>query len=517
METEKLKELEERKVRVDYLHFIFMIAVVTILVIAVIINRNPDTDAYFIINNGDYIFNNLRLPSINIWTIHSDFAIVIQQWICSVINYIAYRLGGFVGTVILAFILSIILNIVLYKYIATYTNNKKVHIIIQCIINLAISQYFTTRPYTVTMSIITFELICLNNFYSNEITTKSKRNIFIQLIIISLLLINYQSATWSLIFIMLLPYLAPWILNKKWRKQILSNHNVVIYRTIPFMLCTGFINPNGIKGITYLFDSYSAADTGNYISEMVPPNVVTLSGIVLITTIILFVVCCCKRETNKTFIYLSIGTIILAYMHGRNSWLLMFTLIQSIALILNDIEALKKQYKTWKLNYCIILCSYLLTLIIVIGVALGIASAGIDNHTIYRFKEATDYLDTLDKDDITLYTEFDNGQMFELFGYKAYIDARPELYMAKINGKEDIYTEYLDVKLGKIDIREFIDKYKFTHFAVMKNNNMDSYLNYSGKYELISENESYRLYEDINFNKDKGKWKSTEVLKDKMK
>ena len=92
-----LEEIESRKVRVDYLHYIFAIITTITLVTVVIYSRNPDTDAYFLIDNGKYILQNKTLPTINVWTIHKHFNIIIQQWICSLFNYIAYELGGWCG------------------------------------------------------------------------------------------------------------------------------------------------------------------------------------------------------------------------------------------------------------------------------------------------------------------------------------------------------------------------------------------------------------------------------------
>ena len=108
-----------------------------------------------------------------------------------------------------------------------------------------------------------------------------------------------------------------------------------------------------------------------------------------------------------------------------------------------------------------------------------------------------EYLDSLDKDNIILYTEFNNGAYFELAGYKVYIDARPELFMKKINNKEDIYTEYIDVVNGKTDVREFISKYNFTHLVTNNLSITGIYLKYSDDYRLIVENELYSLYEKI--------------------
>lgn len=488
----------DKKVKIEHVHYIFMSIITLIFVVSLIIARNPDTDAFFLINNGKYIFTNKKLPDINPWVIHDGFNIIIQQWICSLINYIAYSIGGFIGTSVLAFILAIICNISIYNFIKNFTDSKKILIIAMCISNLLLCQFYTTRPYPITIAIIVYELTLLYKFFTNDIDNKQKIKIRIKLCLISLLMINYQSASIVIVFIMILPFMTPWIFKKGWYKEIITEHTKTIYRTIPFMLCTTLINPNGIKSITYLFDSYGSATSNNMIQELMPPNVTIISGITLIIAIALFMFSIAKHKLDKNTIYLTLGTIILAYMHSRNSWLLIPSIIIMVINMAKEYIKSDELKKTYKTTAGIIICSYLLVLIPVISVAAGQLSAGLKNINNNTPKEMVEYLDSLDKDNIILYTEFNNGAYFELAGYKVYIDARPELFMKKINNKEDIYTEYIDVVNGKTDVREFISKYNFTHLVTNNLSITGIYLKYSDDYRLIVENELYSLYEKIN-------------------
>ena len=487
-----------KKVKIEHIHYIFMSIVTLIFVVSLIIARNPDTDAFFLINNGKYIFTNKKLPTINPWVIHDEFNVTIQQWICSLINYIAYSIGGFIGTVVLAFIFAIICNVAIYNFIKEFTNSKKILVIAMCISNLLLCQFYTTRPYPITITIVIYELTLLYKFFNNDIDKNTKIRLQIKLCLISLLMINYQSASIVIVFIMLLPFMTPWIFKKGWYKEIVTEHTKTIYRAISFMLCTTLINPNGIKSITYLFDSYGSATSNNMIQELMPPNVAIISGITLIIAIALFMFSIAKNKLDKNTIYLTLGTIILTYMHSRNSWLLIPSIIIMVINMAKEYIKSDELKKTYKTTAGIIICSYLLVLIPVISVAAGQLSAGLKNIDNNTPKEMVEYLDSLDKDNIILYTEFNNGAYFELAGYKVYIDARPELFMKKINNKEDIYTEYIDVVNGKTDVREFISKYNFTHLVTNNLSITGIYLKYSDDYRLIVENELYSLYEKIN-------------------
>ena len=96
-----------------------------------------------------------------------------------------------------------------------------------------------------------------------------------------------------------------------------------------------------------------------------------------------------------------------------------------------------------------------------------------------------------------LYTDFNTGAYFEFRGYKTYIDARPELYQKRINGKEDVYTEYINMLNQAIDTEDFLKKYNFTHLVVERPSILDTYLYYSNKYKLVIEDDTCRLYERL--------------------
>ena len=65
-----------------------------------LIYKNPDNDAYFLIENGRYIVENGKPATTAYWSFVGEFPTIIQQWLCSLLNYIAYSAGGFQGTVI---------------------------------------------------------------------------------------------------------------------------------------------------------------------------------------------------------------------------------------------------------------------------------------------------------------------------------------------------------------------------------------------------------------------------------
>ena len=83
-----------------------------------------------------------------------------------------------------------------------------------------------------------------------------------------------------------------------------------------------------------------------------------------------------------------------------------------------------------------------------------------------------------------IYTEYSDGSLFEYYGFKPYIDARAEVFIDKLNGKEDILEEYIKFNLDVEFREEFINKYDFDYYVVS-----------SGNFDLID----YLInYNDIN-------------------
>ena len=91
-----------------------------------------------------------------------------------------------------------------------------------------------------------------------------------------------------------------------------------------------------------------------------------------------------------------------------------------------------------------------------------------------------------------------NGGYLEWRGYKTYIDQRPELYCKEINGKADIYNEYLDVKNGRIDFQKFLDKYGFNYLIVLNyEDGFQTFLECSDGYEVVVEADQYKVFKKI--------------------
>ena len=99
--------------------------------------------------------------------------------------------------------------------------------------------------------------------------------------------------------------------------------------------------------------------------------------------------------------------------------------------------------------------------------------------------------------DVTLYTGYGTGGMAEFMGIPAYMDARSEVFAKRNNKKADVLKEYFDLQAGKLYYKEVLNKYKFTHLILSKNDILYIYLKHDKDYKAVFINESYTLYKRI--------------------
>ena len=98
-----------------------------------------------------------------------------------------------------------------------------------------------------------------------------------------------------------------------------------------------------------------------------------------------------------------------------------------------------------------------------------------------------------------IYTGYNAGAYIEYQGFKCYIDPRAEIFLKSINKKEDILLEYYDFQMGKIKVKDFIDKYKFDYIIVDDSSNiLNIYINEIEEYvQIYNKNDKLKLYKRI--------------------
>lgn len=473
-----------------------------VLAIRGIGNGFPDSDTFFIIETGRYIVENGEVPTINPFVIHEGFEIIVQQWLFDVLIYSIYNAGGWIGVFFYSMAILAVSSVIMYHFFGLYNQNKKLKIVLLSICIAVGSSFFVARPTSLSF-LMCISVVAVMEAYQR----KNVQWVLFLLPLISLATINIHAAMWPMLFVLMMPFIFPdslpnihefgvsrglaiyvkeWFVKWKW-----------VLLAMLGMVMAGFVNPNGLNGISYLILSYGTAN-GASITELQAPAMLSYFGVFVLGAFALLILYVYKhkRNTNIKNLCMAAGTLLMAMLHLRNVWFLFFGAVPLFFEMLDGAEFMQKgNRRTTAVSLIAKFYGVCLVVILAFGLC-GSISFDVEDDALSPTK-AVEYLDTLNKDDIVLYTGFNNGAYMELNGYKVYMDARPELFQKKINKKEDVCTEFLNVLSGNCDYPAFFEKYKFTHMIVEDGSVLSGFMRSYDGYKQVVVGEGYVLYERV--------------------
>ena len=450
-----------------------------------------DNDFWFLINTGKYIINS-GIPHIEPFTIHSNFSFVAQQWLTDIIFYLIYNKFNIYGMYIFIVILNIIVVFLLYKLsLLINKGNKKIAILTTIIIDVFYARLFlSTRPQVFDIILLLLELYLLELFIK-----RNNKKYLIGLPIISLLMINLHASVWPMIFVFLLPYYVGRINLKFTTKESYKLKPLIIVTIIMFLF--GFINPYGIDAMTYLFNSYGIDKIDESINEMAP---LTIKNGITIYILILFIIITCiinkNKKNNLRYTLLLLGTTLLSLQHLKGE---LFFLVSSVIIVnynLKDIFPEENKNSSTEINKKIkILLLTILCIITLISFKNKKYIKEADNY----YYEISEILKENKAESSVIYTGYNAGAYIEYQGFKCYIDPRAEVFLKSNNKKEDIFVEYYEFQNGKINIKKFIDKYKFDYIIIDNYENiLHTYIDEIEEYtQIYNKNDELKLYKRI--------------------
>lgn len=474
-----------------YQYILILLGLLTII----LLNNNPtfDNDFWFTINQGRYIANH-GFPHTVLFTIYDNLDFVYQSWGTGFIFYEIYNLFGNYG--ILSFILIIDFLIAFFHYkLCMKISSKFVLSILLTIVFMSIMNAFfiVTRPQIFTSLNLLIILYLMESYIKSD-----NSKYLIPLPFIALLQVNFHGMFFLMLFIFMLPYI---VNSFKFKLGPISSEG---YRLKPiliamfFMFLAGFINPYGIKTITYVFTSYGNPILNEVVSELHALDF--HRPMCKLFYFIIFIVYFTylfnkKRKFKVRYILLLLGTTYLALDTIRSFSLFLIGTIFPLSYLFKDkIPVFKDKVKEYTLNRKIIhyVTNTFIILIIVTSFFM-LSKRDYKNPA----KEPVDYLiSNYNKDDIRLYTYFNDGGYTEYMGIKSSMDPRAEVFLKTTNHKEDILKEYYNIRVGIVYYKDYLDKYNFTHLLINKNDKMYYLIKEdSHNYKLVKDYKKYQIYE----------------------
>ena len=455
-----------------------------------------DNDIWFIMNTGRYILAN-GFPHIEPFTIHQGFNFMVQQWLSAVLFWTLYSTMGKIGLLLLVSIVYALLILAIFNLSMLVSNRFFfVSFAVTMLSTVIAYNFMVTRPYILSTLFFVVELLIL------EIYIEKRKSIILTLIpLISILVINLHAALWPMMIILLIPYA---IDSFKFRIFNFKSHGYPVLPMLATLLATiaaGVINPYGPKAMTYLVKSLGHDEMSNFIIEMKALDINTASGkyfFALISVSLLIYLFYRKGTTRIRYFLLTAGLLYMAMSSGRNLILYASLALFPLAYYLKDWHIMSgQQDQAAKPNRLYI--RWILVILILVVFISKVYSVFQPMPIDAQLKQ----LDTVLQDvkqqaesrPVILYTGFNDGGYAEFIGLKPYIDPRAEIFTIEINGQKDVMKEYINLQIGVLHYREFLDRYNFTHLVVTKGDILYAYLKQDPDYHQAMVDGDYYLFE----------------------
>ena len=452
--------------------------------------RILDNDFYFLYKIGEYIVNR-GFPYTDVLSMHSSMKIVVQQWLSAVIYYYAYNALGQYGVIGIIYICNAGICILTYRFISLITKNDFVSLLFTGVIN-----FFMFDPFIVTRPQVFTYLILLGTVCLLETHVQTKKAAYlIGLPVLSLLLINLHAAMWPMLLVFMLPYILDSIPLKieKFKKE--PNGNCLfLLGSFAVSIVMGLINPYGVENMLYLTKSYGHSSF-NLILEMKPTSLTATEGIMFFIAIALTGIVALfikKRALTVRFFLLYAGTLALGLMQIKGiPYFFMFGL-PAFAYMIKDFElssitkyTAKIATKRLKILTIIFFASAFIYLCVARLNQTREANMSMLLHR-YDLDKCIEELQNSDYPIVFLYTNFNDGQYLEFYGFRPYIDGRAEVFLEQNNKYYDVFDEYYCLFNGGIYYKDFLDKYGFNYMILGKD--MDSCI-----YESVIHDSDYEI------------------------
>lgn len=501
---------------------------------------NPDSDAYWLIETGRWIWEHKSVPKTNPWTQTENLSVIVQQPLCALFNYWTYSISGSLSYM---WVLAMIQNVVMlvcfgllgkkmfdkFYPVSERTPEQNRIITAQIFSTLTITEVLcgawnmiTTRPYQITIATTVLLLCALETHTQKENYGK----LAFKVGLLTLWQANFQMA--SLIFIpfVLFLYMVGNAVEKLKNHTLLKQSNVLKWTGVYIVWgLVSLINPYGLNGATYLLKSSGAVSLfKDFIQELASPSMASIACIMIVAICLILLSLVKNKVVTMSHIFLCASASVLTGYAIRNGWLIIvaFTFLFFIykaqhlkAVKSPSIEKLKQFYRA-------IICSlpskyaFLMfekkevdenkkstrifeKLLCILSFGLSFLIVASNSYAPnQKCEEDKQYIETIASlpEDALIYTDFNTGGIVEFCQRKCYVDARPELYSPAITESEtNLLAEYnsFDIQ-GNEDFEEKIKDLDYDYYFLRNNSLFQYFLRYGHHAEIIQESDNYTLY-----------------------
>ncbi len=514
-----------------------------------IVPKSFQNDTFYSIPIGEEILENGIIHE-DPFSEHEGLSYESPHWLFDVLTSLFYRIHGLDGVFFMVILFSCIFGIVFFLLVSDASKSDFVSFL-----STILTLYLLKENFTGRAQVITYSLMILEYFLLNRLAKTGLKKYTFGLILISIVIANIHIAFIPLFFVFFLPFIAEDIMNqftvpamvnrdksraekrlekirntsgdesamqkeidiinksnqyfenrveRESYKVIAENEKYIISVYVALILCffAVLINPYGILPYTYTIKTFmgiSVQFIGEHGASVVLSSKAFVVTLVIITAFLGFTDIKIKQ---KDAFYI-LGLLIYALKAYKGIPLFVFMgmliitpmIIDFIIVHGIDLEAWDKKY--FKNKIAIGMTCFALLL--------SCTSNFLDQYdkeyvseTMHPTKAVPYIKDNLNIENIKLFNHYNYGSYLIFNGLKPYIDSRAELYCKEFNPDCEVFQDYFDVFYHDMNLSEFQEKYKFTHYLINNTEDIFKYYLEGNDCNLIYEDENFLLYEAPN-------------------
>lgn len=436
--------------------------------IVLILNQTLDNDSWYVLAQGRSIAEN-GIYYQDTLSMHSELPVIVQNYAFSVVFYWIYSVIGAPGIFGAMLILNLLIIWLIYKICMVLSNKKDtLSLIIAAVTDSLLAfGFIVTRAQMIDYVVILALIYILELFIKNG---KTKNLWWIPLM--SIFMANFHASTWWMIFAIMGAYGVE-MLTRPERKKYKWDVMIAVF---VIALVVGAINPYGIQMVTAIFGGYQEMAKLNFVNELLTFNPLSGYNLVyyvgLIAAIILYIYGKNKLLLRHLLLFIGFLTMGLASVKGFSEVILV--MLFPLAFIYKDwkmpkifdVEKIGRGVFAWTGVY--VAAALLPVLVVVMN--------GINAYPSPEMKDVMDMIDEktadLNKEDLKIYSGYNQGGYVEYRGYHAYLDPRGEYFVKSVDGEKSVLDEWMDLRSGKIEMSDFISKYEFDFMVVDVNDDI---------------------------------------------
>ena len=558
------KERRIKEISFSTREFIFDLLVIVCLVLFSIIlsPKELQNDTFYTIKCGEYIFQNgifdLKTDPFS-WL---DLPYSWPHWLYDLIIYIIYAKTGLDGIYVSTILFTTILGVSTYNTSVYVSKNRIVSAVITFLAMYLISPYIAARAQLVTFILFTLEIYFIEKFLDSRklrygiflvaiayLIAQLHVAVFPMFFIFTLpYLAEYLFAVlWDsnideniikFIFKIIVKFSKKEETKKAftarinkvnqninirkvkteknrenpYKVKVVKNKNVLFLVIIILIaVLTGLLNPTGTTAYTYLYTTY-IGNTTDSINEHQPVTLADSTDFAIALVIFLVILTFMDSKIRLKDLFMLTGVIILAFMSRRQ--IAIFT-IAGVPILVRLISEFFEKYDCKTCNRLLKMATS------IIGISLIVIGFGYFTKEAYKEKLDEEYIyaseypvdaanwikQNLDISTLKMYNEYNYGSYLIYQDIPVFIDSRADLYAPEFNNKEgylhanyDVFTDALDIPSLSTGYEEVFEKYGVNHVMLYANAKMCLLLDEDENYNLLYDDDEFRVYERLNVN-----------------